>query len=241
VRHNALMCGRFALITPPVRLARYFQATLDDGVDPERPPSWNVAPTTEVLGVTAGRGDAGEDGHRVLSPFRWGLIPSWSKDATMGNRLFNARGETVATKLSFRTAFKARRIIIPADGFYEWHKVSRDHRQPHYFTRADGEPLALAGVAEWWRDASGLDDAPWIRSCSIITTAAGPDMDQIHDRMPVILHPDLFDVWLDPDHNDGDELTTLLRAAPAGTVVHHPVGQQVGNVRNDDAELIASV
>src|SRR5580700_10154089 len=116
------MCGRFALITPPVRLARYFQATLDDGVEPERRPSWNVAPTTQVLGITARPDEDGGDLTRTLTPFRWGLIPSWAKDAASGSRLFNARGETVATKPSFRAAFKARRIIVPADGFYEWRK-----------------------------------------------------------------------------------------------------------------------
>jgi putative SOS response-associated peptidase YedK len=235
------MCGRFALITPPVRLARYFQATLDDGVEEERRPSWNVAPTTQVLGITAQRGDNDGDPQRVLSPFRWGLIPSWAKDTASGNRLFNARGETVATKPSFRAAFKARRIIVPADGFYEWHKVSAASKQPHYFTRADGEPLALAGLSEWWRDKDGPDDAPAIRSCTIITTSASPDMDEIHDRMPVILNPDTFDVWLDPGNGDADELTALLHAAPVGTVVHHPVGQRVGNVRNNDAELIETV
>jgi putative SOS response-associated peptidase YedK len=231
------MCGRFALITPPVRLARYFQATLDDGVEPEQRPSWNVAPTTSVLGVTARRTDGAEELARALSPFRWGLIPSWAKDTASGNRLFNARSETVATKPSFRDAFKARRIIVPADGFYEWHTTSGG-KQPHYFTRADGEPFAFAGLSEWWRDKNGPDGGPAIRSCTIITTAAGPDMDGIHDRMPVILDPATFDVWLDPENDDTDELTSLLRAAPDGTVRHHLVGTAVGNVRNDDDTLI---
>jgi len=231
------MCGRFALITPPVRLARYFQATLDDGVEPEKRPSWNVAPTTQVLGLTAQRAAEGDDPTRVLALFRWGLIPSWAKDAASGSRLFNARGETVSTKPSFRAAFKARRIIIPADGFYEWHKPSSGAKVPHYFTRADGEPLAFAGLAEWWRDKSA-PDAPPIHSCTIITTSASQDMDGIHDRMPVILNPDTFDLWLDPDTDDISELTALVHAAPVGTVTHHPVGQRVGSVRNNDATLI---
>jgi putative SOS response-associated peptidase YedK len=235
------MCGRFALITPPVRLARYFQATLDDGVDPEKRPSWNVAPTTQVLGVTARHPDGGDDITRTLTQFRWGLIPSWAKDASAGSRLFNARGETVATKPSFRAAFKARRIIVPADGFYEWHKVSNGSKQPHYFTRADGEPMAFAGLSEWWRDKNGPDDAPAIRSCTIITTSASQDMDGIHDRMPAILSPDTFDVWLDPDGEDTSELTSLLHGPPSGTVTHHRVGQGVGSVRNNDAGLIEPV
>lgn len=232
------MCGRFALITPPVRLARYFQATLGDSLDPERRPSWNVAPTTQVLGVSAQRSAGSDDLTRTLTPFRWGLVPSWSKDASSGNRLFNARGETVTTKPSFRAAFKARRIIIPADGFYEWQKLDDGTKEPNYFTRADGEPLAFAGLSEWWRDKNGPDDAEPVVSCTIITTAAGPDMDGIHDRMPVILNPDTFDVWLDPETDDTSELTALLRAAPDGTVVHHPVSSRVGSVRNNDAELI---
>jgi putative SOS response-associated peptidase YedK len=235
------MCGRFALFTPPVRLARYFQATLGDDLDPERGPNWNVAPTTQVLGVTAQRADGNDDPSRLLTEFRWGLVPSWAKDASAGSRLFNARGETVATKPSFRAAFKARRIIVPADGFYEWHAQGNGGKQPHYFTRADGEPLAFAGLSEWWRDKSAPPDAPGLRSCTIITTSASQDMDGIHDRMPVILSPDTFDVWLDPDAEDTSELTALVHSAPSGTLVHHPVDRRVGSVRNNGAGLIEAV
>jgi putative SOS response-associated peptidase YedK len=234
------MCGRFALFTPPVRLARYFQATLGDDVDPERRPSWNVAPTTQVLAVRARRDSDDGPLERTLTTLRWGLIPSWAKDPSTGSRLFNARGESVANKPSFRSAFKSRRVIIPADGFYEWHKQNSGAKQPHFFTRSDGEPLALAGVAESWWDKKA-EDAPPIRSCSIITTSGGPDMDGIHDRMPVILQPDTFDLWLDPDMEDASELTSLLRPAPAGTIEHHPVGPRVGSVRNNDPELIEAI
>jgi putative SOS response-associated peptidase YedK len=231
------MCGRFALITPPVRLARYFQAALEDGMEPTQPPSWNVAPTDRVLGIRARHRDG--EVSRVLLPFRWGLIPSWAKDASAGSRLINARGETVATRASFRSAFTTHRIIVPADGFFEWRKQNSGGKQPHYFTRADGAPLAMAGISEWWRDRNGPPDAPGIRSCSIITTTASQDMDGIHDRMPVILDPDSFDAWLDPDTEDIATLTAFVRAAPAGTIVHHAVDQRVGNVRNNDAGLIA--
>jgi putative SOS response-associated peptidase YedK len=231
------MCGRFALFTPPVRLARYFQATLGDGVDPERPPSWNVAPTDPVLAVRARRRDDDAAVQRTLMSLRWGLIPPWAKDPSAGSRLFNARGESVANRPSFRAAFTSRRVIIPADGFYEWHKRNSGAKQPHFFTRADGEPLALAGVAESWWDTRA-EDAPPIRSCSIITTSAGPDMEGIHDRMPVVLQPDTFDLWLDPDMEETSELTALLRPAPAGTIVHRPVSQRVGSVRNNDPQLI---
>jgi putative SOS response-associated peptidase YedK len=235
------MCGRFALFTPPVRLARYFQATLGDDLEPERSPNWNVAPTTQVLGITARRPDGDDELTRLLTEFRWGLVPSWAKDPTAGSRLFNARGETVATKPSFRAAFKARRIIVPADGFYEWHAQSGGGKQPHYFSRADGEPLAFAGLSEWWRDKSAPADAPGLCSCTIITTSASQDMDGIHDRMPVILNPDTFDVWLDPETEDPSELTALVRAAPSGTLVHHPVDRRVGSVRNNGATLIDPV
>ncbi len=233
------MCGRFALITPPVRLAHYFQAALDDGVDPERRPSFNVAPTTQVFGLSAQRD--GDDLTRTLSQYRWGLIPSWAKEVGVGNRLFNARGETAAAKPSFRAAFKARRIIIPADGFYEWQAQSGGDKQPHYFTRTDGEPLALAGLSERWWDKELPEDAPPIRSCTIITTSAGEDMDGIHDRMPVILNPDTFDLWLDPDVDEVSELTSLIHPAPAGTITHHPVSTRVGSVRNNDDELITPI
>ena len=241
--HNAaLMCGRFALFTPPVRLARYFQATLGDDVDPEQPPSWNVAPTTPVLAVRAHRPAAGRPPERTLTMLRWGLIPSWAKDPSAGSRLFNARAESVTNRPSFSSAFTSRRVIIPADGFYEWRKQNSGAKQPHFFTRADGEPLALAGVAESWWDKQAPDHTPPIRSCTIIiTSSAGPDMDGIHDRMPVVLQPDTFDLWLDPDMEDASELTALLRPAPAGTIVHRPVGPRVGNVRNNDPKLIEGV
>lgn len=240
--HNAaLMCGRFALFTPPVRLARYFQATLGDDVDPEQPPSWNVAPTTPVLAVRAHRPAAGRPLERTLILLRWGLIPSWAKDPSAGSRLFNARAESVTNRPSFSSAFASRRVIIPADGFYEWRKLNSGAKQPHFFTRADGEPLAMAGVAESWWDKQAPDDTPPIRSCTIITTSAGPDMDGIHDRMPVILSPDAFDRWLDPESEDVSELTALLRPTPSGTVAHHPVGPRVGSFRNDDPQLIEPI
>jgi putative SOS response-associated peptidase YedK len=235
------MCGRFALYTEPARIARYFEATLAEGNDAEHEPSWNVAPTDQVLGVRDRPQKDGGDPTRLLMTFRWGLIPWWSKDAKSGSRLFNARSETVATRASFRDAFKERRIIVPADGFYEWHKTKTGARQPHYFTRADGAPLAFAGLAERWRDKNGPEDAPPIRSCTIITAPGGADMHGIHDRMPVILDPATFDLWLDPANEDTEELRALLRPPPAGTVVHRPVGQRVGNVKNNDPELIATV
>jgi len=144
-------------------MAHYFGASLAEGTDPEHHPSWNVAPTDEVLGVRdrppRPNAEEGVTPERLLMSFRWGLIPWWSKDAKSGSRLFNARSETVATKASFRDAFRERRIIVPADGFYEWHRTNSGGRQPYYFSRADGAPLAFAGLAERWRPK----DAPRTR------------------------------------------------------------------------------
>jgi putative SOS response-associated peptidase YedK len=231
------MCGRFALSTPPARLARYFGATLSEEAAHEHP-SWNVAPTDEVLGVRDRPTDAGTV-ERTLLTFRWGLIPWWSKDTKSASRLINARRETVLTRPSFREAFEKRRIIVPADGFYEWRRTKSGGKQPHFFTRADGAPMALAGLAERWRDKNLPPDAPAVRSCTIITTSAGPDMEGIHDRMPVLLDPATFDLWLDPANEDTEGLRALLSPLPTGTVAHHPVGPRIGNVRNNDPELIA--
>jgi len=232
-------------------MARYFGAFLDEGTDPEHAPSWNVAPTDEVLGVRdrpvrpAGeqegtRTDA-VTSTRLLLSFRWGLVPWWSKDDKSGGRLFNARSETVATKASFREAFRERRIIVPADGFYEWQTAETGQKQPYYFSRADGAPLAFAGLAERWREKGAPKDAPFIRSCTVITTPGGADMARIHDRMPVLLDPATFDLWLDPANDDAEELLAMLRPPPAGTVVRHLVGPRVGNVANNDPTLIESV
>jgi putative SOS response-associated peptidase YedK len=239
------MCGRFALYTPPARLARYFHATLADDTEPDYTPSWNVAPTDLVLGVRDRPDPDGGEPTRRLMSFRWGLIPWWSKDAKSGSRQFNARSETVATKAAFREAFRERRIIVPADGFYEWqHSGEKQHsggkKQPYFLTRADGEPMAFAGLAERWRDKSA-PDAPLIRSCTIITAPGGADLNGIHDRMPVILDPATFDLWLDPANEDSEELRALLRPPPAGTVVLRPVGPRVGNVANNDPTLIEAV
>jgi putative SOS response-associated peptidase YedK len=245
LRHNAAaMCGRFALFTPPARIARYFEASLAEGTEPGFHPSWNVAPTDEVLGVRArparsgGEPEAGREAERWLMPFRWGLIPWWSNDARSGSRLINARRESVATSASFREAFRQRRIIVPADGFYEWRKTKTGAKQPYYFSRADGAPLAFAGLAERWREKNAPKDAPYVRSCTVITTPGGADMAGIHDRMPVILDPATFELWLDPANEDVEELRALLKPLPPGTVAHHPVGPRVGNVRNNDPALI---
>jgi len=225
------MCGRVALFTPPVRLAKLLDATLAAGVDPEGHPSWNVGPQRRLFGLTE------PDGARALDSYRWGLLPSWAKEPAIANRLFNARGETVAEKPSFRSAFAKRPCVIPVDGFYEWDHRPGHNKQPNYFTRSDGQLLLFAGLFEQWRDPNEEDAAP-LKTCTIITTTPSKDMDEIHDRMPVVLSPADVETWLNVKDYGADERAQLLCPSPPGTLVHHGVGNAVGSVRNDGPELI---
>jgi putative SOS response-associated peptidase YedK len=229
------MCGRVALFTPPARLARLLDAALAAGLEPEGHPSWNVGPQRRLFAVT--EGDAG----RVLDRYRWGLVPSWSKDPLIGNRLFNARGETVAQKPSFRSAFAKRPCVIPVDGFYEWDHRPGHPKQPNYFSRADGQPMLFAGLYEHWRSHDDPSDGGTIATCTVITTTPSVDLDEIHDRMPVVLSIDDVETWLDVREHGPEERLSLLRPAPSGTLAHHAVDSAVGSVRNDGPEMIAPV
>lgn len=240
------MCGRFVSAASLEQIAAHFDTPLP-GFDVPR--SYNVAPTTDIVAVI-GRNDA-----RRIEAFRWGLVPPWSNDPTKGPPLFNARSETAATKNSFRSAFKRRRCIVPADGFYEWPKtpkgMSRDDRPlPHYITRADGALLAMAGLWERWSPPPAGDaadgasaDAPTgprqaLHSATVLTTAANSFMAPIHDRMPVLLERSQWEAWLDPDNDQVDVLSAMCVPADEGTLRSHRVGREVGNVRNRDASLI---
>jgi putative SOS response-associated peptidase YedK len=227
------MCGRVALFTPPIRLARLLDAALAAGIEPEGHPSWNVGPQQRLYAAAEVGGD------RVLDRYRWGLLPSWAKDPSIANRLFNARAETVAVKPSFRSAYAKRTCVIPVDGFYEWDHRPGRHRQPHYFTRVDGDPVLFAGLYEFWRDPEGPHDAEALRTCTIITTAPGEDLDGLHDRMPVVLDRSDVATWLDVAEHGPDERALLLRPTPAGTLTHFGVDPAVGSVKNDGPELIA--
>ena len=229
------MCGRIALFSPPIRFARLLDATLAAGLEEETHPSWNVGPQRRLFGVYE------HEGQRILDRYRWGLLPSWAKDPSVSNRLFNARGETVAEKPSFRAAFKKRPCIIPVDGFYEWdHRPGRE-KQPNFFTRSDGEPLLLAGLYEFWHDPATPEDAPWQQTCTVITTTPNEDMDEIHDRMPVVIETADVGDWIDVGERGPEERLHLVRPAPTGTLSHYGVSAAVGSVRNDGPELIEPV
>jgi len=219
------MCGRFALDENPRKLAEHF---LLSG-EPEFSPSWNIAPSLRICTITAD-----VEGSRHLGKMRWGLIPSWAKDATIGNKLANARGETVAEKPSFRSAFKYHRCIIPATGFYEW-KMEEGVKYPWYISLNSGEPMAFAGLWETWHPKEGEA----IESCCIITTDANTLMQPIHDRMPVILDPDQWAIWLSPLEQQADKLLPLIRSHESESMRAWPVTRELNRVGvRDDAELI---
>jgi putative SOS response-associated peptidase YedK len=223
------MCGRFVSATPPDQVAAYFGAEAPEAL---LEPSWNVAPTTDVYAVLA------DGSTRHLDAFHWGLVPRWAKDVKIGSRMINARAETLATKGAYKHAFQRRRCIIPADGFYEWQKrPGQKTKQPYFIQRPDGEPYAFAGLWETWKGPDGKGDE-LLRSCTIITTTPNSEMAKIHDRMPVILPPDAWDTWLDPEQQDLDLLGRLLVPAPPQLITLRPISTQVNNVRNDGPELV---
>jgi putative SOS response-associated peptidase YedK len=238
------MCGRFVSTDPPERLAEFFGADATH-LPAALPPSYNVAPTNDVYGVSAA-----SDGSRHLRVFHWGLVPSWAKEIKIGSRLINARAETLAEKSSFREPFRKHRCLVPMSGFYEWKAgepggpvTARGApvKQPYFIHRADGAPLAVAGLWSAWRDPDADPEAPWLHSCTLITTDANTDMAALHDRMPVILGPEAWDEWLDPANHDTGALSRLLRPAPDGLLVMHPVSTAVNQVRNKGPELINPV
>src|SRR3712207_2206624 len=217
------MCGRYTLATPVEKLAEEFGF---DASSVELSPNYNVAPTQGVAAVLA------ENGHRRLELLRWGLIPSWADDPQIGSRMINARAETAPEKPSFRRSFRERRCLIPADGFYEW-KRTNGAKQPYYILMKEGRPFAFAGLWESWTDNGG----PEIRSCAILTTGPNALVERIHDRMPVILPPDTYDVWLDPA-SERDELTALFAPYPEDTLEAYPVSRFVNSPANNDPRCV---
>ena len=220
------MCGRYSLIADIQDLARQFEF---DGTGFENSPRYNVAPTQSVLTVT-------NRDEREAECMRWGLIPSWAKDASIGNRMINARRETVAQKPSFRSALQRRRCLVLADGFYEWQKVGKSKR-PMRIVLKSREPFAFAGLWETWRDPAGET----VRSCTIITTAANDLLRPIHERMPVILPRELEEFWLDGDVTDAAALTDVLSPYPNEAMEVYQVSPLVNKATNNGADLIVPV
>jgi putative SOS response-associated peptidase YedK len=236
------VCGRFVATTPASDLVDHFgiERVADRDLDDVRDgtwidPSWNVAPTDRVAAIAVRRDE------RTLGTFRWGLVPSWAKDLSIGSKLINARAESVVTKPAFRSAFQKRRCIVPADGFYEWEALpGAKKKQPWFVHDATGAPLAFAGLWEVWRDPAE-PDADLVRTCTIVTTTANDLMARIHDRMPVVLPEREWERWLDPAFDDVDALSALLVPAPDGALVMHPVSTAVSSVRNQGPELVVPV
>ena len=222
------MCGRFTLRTPIHLLAQQFLFDYDDAL----PPRYNVAPTQEVAVVRASGESAGR---RELALLRWGLVPSWADDLKIGNRMINARAEGLDAKPAFRSAFKKRRCLVLADGFYEWKKSGRA-KQPYLIGMGDGRPFAFAGLWESWSKQE-----PKIESCTIITTTANDLLSDLHDRMPVILAANDYDAWLDPAPADKDRLLPLLEPYPAEEMSMYPVGTIVNKAANDVPECVVEV
>lgn len=221
------MCGRFTLSLPvPALLSHFGLAEM-----PALPPRYNIAPTQSVAAVLVLTGD------REFRLMRWGLIPSWAKDPAIGSRMINARAETVAQKPTFRTALKDRRCLIMADGFYEWDKKG-ESKQPYHVVRRDNAPLAFAGLWDRWEPAQGGEP---VESCTIITTEANAVVAAFHERMPVILDPDDYPLWLDPEVREAQKLLPLLRPYPAEKMVAHPVGTLVNSPAHESPDCIVPV
>ncbi len=223
------MCGRFVSMTDADGIVRFF--TVDDRKADDLPPNYNVAPTDEVYAVVE------HDKRRVLVTFRWGLVPSWAKDPKIGARMINARAENVVEKPAYRTALERRRCLIPADGFYEW-RTEGGVKVPHFIHHRGGTPLAFAGLWEVWRDREAGEDAPWLRTCTILTTDAQGDLADIHPRMPLMLDPERWADWLDRDLTDPQEAAALLEPLDPGLLTHHPVSTEVNSVSNNHARLL---
>ena len=232
------MCGRFTLKTAVGELAERFGL-------PERPdlePRYNIAPTQPVATVLVLTGE------REFRLMRWGLVPPWAKDLSVGSRMINARAETVAEKPAFRSALRARRCLIMADGFYEWQRTGTV-KQPYYVAMADGRPFAFAGLWERWQgspkageSALGTPSPPGggeaVESCTIITTDANQLVAAFHERMPVILDAEAFELWLDPAVTDPARVLPLLRPYPAGKMLAWPVSTAVNRPGHESGELI---
>jgi putative SOS response-associated peptidase YedK len=264
------MCGRYASARKRIELLEEFRVERDRVSEPLQA-DYNVAPTKRVYAVvtrdarpseSGEQAPDGQDGRtaaadavsgvaRELRVVRWGLVPFWAKDPKIGSRMINARAETVASKPAFRHAFKRRRCLLPADGYYEWQRPDgtdadspgKGAKQPYFICRGDGGPLAFAGLYELWRDAALPEDheRAWLWTATIITTSAPDELGQIHDRMPMVIDPERWADWLDPAASDPADVAALLAPAASSGLISYPVSTAVNSVRNNGPELITRI
>jgi putative SOS response-associated peptidase YedK len=220
------MCGRYTLTSAPEVLRALFRYA----EQPNFPPRYNVAPTQPIPIVRV------NDGKREFVLMRWGLLPSWVKDPKTFSLLINARGESAAEKPAFRAAMKRRRCLIPADGFYEW-QAGGARKQPYFIHAKSGAPLAFAGLWETWTGPNGEE----LDTAAIVTTSANRTLQPIHDRMPVILAPDAFDLWLDTANVDARTAAALIAPAPDNLLEAYPISTEVNRVANDNPGLLEPV
>jgi putative SOS response-associated peptidase YedK len=241
------MCGRYASSRRPEDLVEEFEV-VTERIEQPLEPDWNVAPTKDVYAVMerAPSHDRAQAPERQLRVVRWGLVPSWAKDPGIGNRMINARVETVAEKPAYKRAFAVRRCLLPADGYYEWYptqertRSGRPRKQPFFIRPADGGVLAMAGLYEIWRDPDRAEDDParfrW--TCTVLTTEAEDHLGHIHDRMPLMVPRERWSDWLAPATTGGSGLLDLLEPAAPGRLEAYPVSTLVSNVRNNGPELV---
>lgn len=222
------MCGRFAMTVRPAEMPVLFGIEDEPG---DFPPRFNIAPTQPILTVLE------EHGHRVSKLMRWGLVPGWVKDPRAFPLLINARIETMAEKPAFRDALKYGRCIVPASGYYEWQVLPDRTKQPCFVTRADGQPLALAGLCSIWAGPNGEE----VDTVATITQASANELADLHNRQPVILEPGAFDTWLDTRDVGAREALALLGTPPPGTFRFHPVSTRVNSAEFDDDKLVVPV
>jgi putative SOS response-associated peptidase YedK len=239
------MCGRYASARSRIELLEEFSVRRDRVTEP-LPPDYNVAPTKPVYAVMTRppRDEPSAGAQRELRVVRWGLVPSWAKDISIGSKMINARAESVSEKPAFRAAFGRRRCLLPADGYYEWQPPpagSRGPKQPYFIGRPDHGILAFAGLYELWRDQALPREDPdaWLWTAAIITTSAPDELGQIHDRMPMVIDPASWADWLDPDNTDTGDVRALLTPAVISGLESYPVSLAVNSVRNNGPELMA--
>ena len=223
------MCGRYRLSRRKQLVDEYFGSISGEE---EWNPRYNVAPTQTVPVIRQNP----KEPVRELSLMRWGLVPSWAKDSSVAAMMINARSETASTKLAFRDALKSRRCLIPADAFYEWQKTGKA-KQPYCFEVDEGELFAFAGIWDRWKDPSGNA----LETCSILTTSPNAVTSPVHDRMPVILDPDSYDLWLDPGMKDVSAVSELLKPCDARLMRCYTISTRINYVANDDEECSAPV